>query len=148
MDLYQLAGSLRNEVSLLVKRLRRQVRSAGQLSLTETTTLSLLLQQPLLLPTELAALANIAPQSMSQVLQHLAALGYLTREPSQTDKRKQHIRLTATGEALVVRARSERDQWLAAAIEACLSAEEQQTLAAAVPLLQRLQAYGLPTFPA
>ena len=148
MDIYQLAGSLRNEVSLLVKRLRRQVRSAGQLSLTETTTLSLLLQQPLLLPTELAAQVNIAPQSMSQVLQHLAALGYLTREPSKTDKRKQHIRLTATGEALVARARSERDQWLAAAIEACLSAEEQRTLAAAVPLLQRLQAYVPPAFPA
>lgn len=148
MDIYQLAGSLRNEVSLLVKRLRRQVRSAGQLSLTETTTLSLLRQQPLLLPTELAAQVNIAPQSMSQVLQHLAALGYITREPSQTDKRKQHIRLTALGETLVAQARSERDQWLAAAIRACLSAEEQQTLAAALPLLQRLQTYVPPGFPA
>ncbi|AMR29387.1 hypothetical protein A0257_21330 [Hymenobacter psoromatis] len=141
MDVQQLAYSLRNEVSLLFKRLRRQVRAAGQLSLTETTTLSLLHQQPLLLPTELATLANIAPQSMSQVLQHLAALGYLTRQPSATDKRKQHIRLTAAGEELVARARTERDLWLAAAISACLSPEEQHTLAAAVPLLQRLQAY-------
>lgn len=142
MDLPQLAYSLRSEVSLLFKQLRRQVRTAGQLSLTETTTLSLLMQEPLLLPTELAARANITPQSMSQVLQHLAALGYLTRQPSATDKRKQPVRLTAAGEELVSRARTERDTWLTAAISACLTAEEQQTLAAAVPLLHRLQAYA------
>lgn len=140
MNVVELASTLRHEVSLLFKQLRRHNRAADALSLTETTTLSLLYQQPARLPSELARLVNIRPQSMSQVVQHLVELGYVGRVASATDKRKLPIQLSSMGEALVERARSERDEWLATAINTCLTEEEQHTLAAALPLLQRLNA--------
>ena len=145
MSIPELASALRSEVSLLFKRLRQQTASAQHLSLTETTTLSLLQQHGSLLASELAGMVNITPPSMSQVLQHLLALAYIDRKPSATDKRKHHIQLTEAGRAVVATARNERDVWLAAAMEACLSAEEQQVLAAAVPLLQRLHLCDPPT---
>jgi DNA-binding MarR family transcriptional regulator len=125
---------------LVFKRLRQENASARHLSVTETTTLSLLqlLQEHgSLLASELAQLANITPPSMSPVLQHLylLALAYIERQASATDKRKQHIQLTPAGQNMVATARAERDAWLAAALETCLSAEERQQLAAAVPLL-------------
>lgn len=141
MTVPALASALRGEISLFFKRLRQENASAQHLSVTETTTLSLLQEHGSLLASELAQLANITPPSMSQVLQHLLALAYIERQASATDKRKQHIQLTPAGQTVVATARAERDAWLAAALETCLSAEEQQQLAAVVPLLERLRAF-------
>ena len=49
-----------------------------------------------------------------------------------------HIELTPQGRERVLEGRGRREDWLAAAIAAELSPEEQRTLLAAVPLLQRL----------
>lgn len=148
MTLADLAATLRQEVSLLSKYLRLHTPSARHLSLTETTVLSLLQQHGSLLAAELTGLVQVTPPSMSQVLGQLLARGLIVRQPSAHDKRKQPVRLTSAGQAVVATARRERDTWLAAALAQQLSAEEQHLLAAALPLLQRLRAAAHVSLPA
>jgi DNA-binding MarR family transcriptional regulator len=53
------------------------------------------------LPNELAAREKITTQSMSQILNHLAELGYINRRSSKEDKRKSFISLSVKGTSVV-----------------------------------------------
>jgi len=120
----QLASDLRTLVTRLVKKMRKESVTGQQLSLTERSTMSLLYQHKQLLPSELASSEKITNQSMSQILNHLFELGYITRTASDTDKRKVLISLTDLGEKILLQVRSERDEWLAKAIRETCSEEE------------------------
>ena len=120
----ELASELRTLFTRLIKKLRRESATGQHLSLTERSTMSLLYQQNQLLPSELAASEKITNQSMSQILNHLLELGYITRTASETDKRKVLISLTKTGEETLLRVRAERDEWLAKAISDSCNEEE------------------------
>jgi DNA-binding MarR family transcriptional regulator len=121
----QLASDLRTGITRLVKKLRKESPTGLQLSITERSTLALLYQHKSLLPSELAVMEMITNQSMSQVLNHLFELGFITRTASDTDKRKVIISLTSEGERTLTRVRNERDEWLARAInETCTPAEQ------------------------
>ena len=120
----ELASEVRTLLTRLIKKLRKESATGQHLSLTERSTMSLLYQQKQLLPSELAASEKITNQSMSQILNHLLELGYITRTASETDKRKVLISLTKTGEKTLLRVRTERDEWLAKAISDSCSEEE------------------------
>ena len=120
----ELASELRTSFTRLIKKLRRESATGQHLSLTERSTMSLLYQHKQLLPSELAASEKITNQSMSQILNHLLKLGYITRTASETDKRKVLISLTKTGEDTLSRVRAERDEWLAKAISDSCTEEE------------------------
>ena len=120
----ELASELRTLLTRLIKKLRRESATGQHLSLTERSTMSLLYQQKQLLPSELAASEKITNQSMSQILNHLLELGYISRTASETDKRKVLISLTKTGEETLLRVRAERDEWLAKAINDSCNEEE------------------------
>jgi DNA-binding MarR family transcriptional regulator len=120
----ELASELRTLFTRLIKKLRKESVTGQHLSLTERSTMSLLYQQKQLLPSELAASEKITNQSMSQILNHLLELGYITRTASETDKRKVLISLTKTGEETLLRVRTERDEWLAKAISDSCNEEE------------------------
>src|SRR5476651_2425377 len=108
----QLASELRTAVTLLFKKLRKKAASGQSLSLTERSTMGLLCTYKALLPNQLAAMEKITTQSMSQVLNKLMEMGYITRTPSAVDKRKVIIALSPQGEEMITRMRSERDEWL------------------------------------
>jgi len=129
---------LRTVITRLIKKLRKESATGQQLSLTERSTIGLLHQHKQLLPSELAAIEKITNQSMSQILSHLFELGYITRTTSETDKRKVLIALTAEGERILQRVRSEREQWLSKAIEQTCSPEEERLLKQAVPILIKI----------
>ena len=133
---FELASELRGVVSDLAKRLRKQVYSVGELSITEQTTVLYLYRAGSLFPSELAEINKIRKQSMSQVLNHLEELKLIRRTVSREDKRKTAISLTAAGEKLVDKSRYERDVWLAKAIKGRLGEKEVQVLVAAMPLLR------------
>jgi DNA-binding MarR family transcriptional regulator len=134
----QLASELRNAVTLLFKKLRKKAASGQTLSLTERSTLGLLFSYKQLLPNQLAAMEKITTQSMSQVLNNLMALGYITRTPSEVDKRKVIIALSPQGEEMIVRMRSERDEWLNKAIRETCTPEEQEALQKLIKPLTKL----------
>jgi DNA-binding MarR family transcriptional regulator len=120
----ELASELRTLFTRLIKKLRKESVTGQHLSLTERSTMSLLYQQKQLLPSELAASEKITNQSMSQILNHLLGLGYITRTASETDKRKVLISLTGLGEKILLQVRAERDEWLAKAISDSCNEEE------------------------
>src|SRR4051812_34688025 len=134
----QLATDLRNAVTLLFKKLRKKAATGQGLSLTERSTLGLLYQHKQLLPNELAAMEKITTQSMSQVLNYLLELGYITRTVSEVDKRKAIIALSPQGEAVIEKMRNERDEWLNKAIRETCSQEEQETLKKLIKPLTKL----------
>ncbi len=69
---------------------------------------------------------------MSQILNHLLKLNYISRTVSVEDKRKIIITLTAEGERILLQVRNERDEWLTRAIEATCSKHEQELLKQAI----------------
>ena len=134
----QLASGLRTIVTRLVKKLRSKSSVSEKLSMTERSVIKLLDEHKELLPSELAAMEKVTTQSMSQILNHLAELNYISRKFSETDRRKVFISLTEAGKELVVQTRSEREEWLQAAIEATFSDEEKELLGKLMGPLTRL----------
>jgi len=134
----QLATDLRTVIARLIKKLRKQSVTGQQLSLTERSSMSLLLQHKELLPSELAAMEKITNQSMSQILSHLLELGYISRRASETDKRKVIISLTPEGEKTMLQVRAERDEWLLRAISETCTDEEVEALKKAIAPLAKL----------
>ncbi|MGO4291689.1 MarR family winged helix-turn-helix transcriptional regulator [Chitinophaga sp. RAB17] len=136
-----LAAQLRPLLARLIRKLRKLSPANEQLSQSERSVLVLLDQHQQLLSAELAVMEKMTPQSMGQLLQHLAALHLITRTPSDSDKRKIHISLSAAGKERIQKVRRERDEWLSKAIANVCTKEEQAILQAALAPLARLVDY-------
>jgi DNA-binding MarR family transcriptional regulator len=128
------AGELRLVLGQLVRRLRAEY----SFPVAQATVLSRLDREGPQTASALAAAERVRPQSMAQTLAELEAAGLIERRPDPGDRRSSQIELTKEGRDRVLEGRGRREDWLAAAIAAELSAEEQRTLLAAIPLLQRL----------
>ena len=134
----QLASDLRTVLTRLIKKLRSKSETGGKLSLTERSTIALLDLHKELLPSELAAMEKITTQSMSQILNHLFELGYITRRISITDKRKSIITLSKAGQNVLHKVRNERDEWLDKALKETCTAKELEVLQRAITPLTKL----------
>ena len=133
-----LAAQLRPLLARLVRKLRKLSPANEQLSQSERSVLVLLDQHPKLLSAELAVMEKMTAQSMGQLLQHLFSLGLITRTPSDSDKRKINISLSAAGRERIEKVRRERDEWLSKAIGSVCTKEEQAILQAALVPLAKL----------
>jgi DNA-binding MarR family transcriptional regulator len=87
--------------------------------------------------TELAAWESIAQPSATTLVGRLEAQGLVARGPDPDDARAVRVSVTPAGEALLADRRRARAESLGARIEA-LEPGERATLAAAIPLLERL----------
>ncbi len=134
----EIATGVRTVISRLVKQIRRRTSAVGHLSLTEHTTLTTLYQHGQLLPSELSAMEKSSSQAMSQVLNHLCELGYITKTASLEDKRKTIVSITAAGEEAVRASRQEKEEWLAKAIRETFTKEEKIIIGEAIALLTKL----------
>ena len=128
------AGELRLVLGQLVRRLR----SEYSFPVAQASVLSRLDREGPQTTSGLAAAERVRPQSMAQTLAELETAGLVERRPDPEDRRRIQIDLTPLGRERVLEGRGRREDWLAAAIAAELSHEEQRALLAAVPLLQRL----------
>src|ERR1700744_4016281 len=128
MNTLELSSSLRTAVAALHKVLRKQGSVISAYSMTERETIGLLMRNPALLPTELAALTKVKTQSMSHILNNLEEQGLIKRTPSKEDKRKVYISITSAGKKIVEKARYEWDEWLKDAIEKSLTEKEKKSL--------------------
>jgi DNA-binding MarR family transcriptional regulator len=137
-DTQLLAAELRTVVSRLIKKLRTHSPMHAALSLTERAVIKQLSQQQPLLPSELATHEKVTTQAMSQILNHLAELGYITRQPSPADKRKVLIELSEAGQARVAAMQQEVNDWLDKALQQTCSAAEQETLRQGLAVMVKL----------
>ena len=92
-------------------------------------------------PATTASLARseaMRSQSMGAVVAALEAAGLVAGAPDPDDGRQTLLSLTDRCRDWIAQGRAARQDWLSRTIEARLSPEEQDLLAAAMPLLQRL----------
>jgi len=133
-----LASDLRTVIARLTKKMRKKSIWAEKLSLTERSTIASIYQHGTLLASELAVIEKITTQSMSQILNHLFELGLITKTPSDTDKRKVLISLSVSGQELLFKSRSEKEEWLNRILTDHFSDEERDILSKAIGPLTRL----------
>lgn len=132
-----LAADLRVAIGSLRRRLRDKA-NLGELTWSQLSALGHLERNGPATVTALARLEGVRPQSMGATVAALQAAGLVMGAPHPDDGRQTILSLTDACRAWVKASRAAREDWLGNAIEKNLSAEEQQTLAAAVTLLRRL----------
>jgi len=116
----------------------RRLRAEHTFSISQGVVLARLDREGPQTTSALAAAERVRPQSMAQTVAELQAAGLVSRTPDPTDGRRVLIELTANGRETLGADRRRREGWLAEAMAAELTPEEQETLIRAVPLLRRL----------
>lgn len=135
-----LASELRPVLTRLVRKMRKLSQASSMLSQTERSVLVLLENQQML-SAELALIEKITPQSMGQVLNHLSSLNLISKNISESDKRKIYISLSPKGLEMIQTVRHERDEWLSKAIAEVCTEKEQLILKEAIGPLIKLVDY-------
>lgn len=139
-----------DELTTLVAQLGRRLRAASaeaELTPSQQSVMGRLGRQGAATTAGLARSELVRPQSMRLTLAALEERGLVARAPHATDGRLVVFSLTAEGAELLGSGRAARRSWLAQAIDTRLTPQEHRTLAAALPLLQRLVDDGGPGTP-
>ncbi|WP_246128024.1 MarR family winged helix-turn-helix transcriptional regulator [Amycolatopsis rhizosphaerae] len=138
-----MTGAADTELADVVARLRRAMRRAARaadpgnpLSVAQLELLSCLAENPGAQPSRLARVLNLAPNSVTTLVNGLRTRGLVTGT-SGDDRRTVHLNLTATGEDAVRRWQSANAGILGAAL-ADLHPGWQHLLTAALPALREL----------
>lgn len=129
-----LAADLREAMRPLWRRLK----SHRTLSMGKIGIMARLEQGGQLAATDLAGLERVSHQAVATAVRELAELGLVSRSPDPADRRRTLIDLTADGRDRLAAERSAGQDWLARAVATHLDATERAALAAAIPLLRRL----------
>jgi DNA-binding MarR family transcriptional regulator len=130
------ADALRPALLRLGRELRREARNAG-VSTEQVATLVAIKYSPHVTAGELAAAERVSPAAMSKLVSRLERDGLVERTPSERDRRRVGLKLTAEGHRVLRRVRSRRTAWLATRLQE-LEPNEQAAIAAAVDPLARL----------
>ena len=134
----EVAANLRITIHRLVKLLRRQTNNDSELSLTERSTMGSIYNHGELLSSALAQMEKVTTQSMSQIINHLYELNYIHKTPSEEDKRKVLLSLTAEGKAFVEDSRQRKQEWLAHSLREKVSSAEKDLLMEALKIMTKL----------
>jgi DNA-binding MarR family transcriptional regulator len=127
-----------SELRVVLGQLMRRLRAEHRFPLQHGAVLGRLDRQGPLSTVELASAERVRPQSMGQTLAELEAQGLISRHPDEADGRRTLLELTDAGRQTLAEDRQRREGWLTQAIEQEFSADEQEVLAQAIPLLARL----------
>src|SRR5579875_2281608 len=133
LDLDTLPAELRVVLGRLMRRLRREHR----FPLTQAAVLGRLDRDGPHSIGELAAIESVRPQSMSQTICDLEAVGLIERRPDASDGRRTQIAITARGRQSLDVDRAAREGWLGKEIGG-FTPDEQEILREAVRLLNQL----------
>ncbi|GAA0884374.1 MarR family transcriptional regulator [Sphingobacterium siyangense subsp. cladoniae] len=133
----EVAHRLRDLVSHLNRKLRKQISNKDQLSISELNVIKLLFENGEVLPSEICGHFNLSSQYVSQILGKLQTLGLITRKQAGTDKRKNFAIITKAGEKWLKISRQEREEWLATSIASVLTNLEKEAILNAIQLLNK-----------
>ncbi|MFI6054490.1 MarR family winged helix-turn-helix transcriptional regulator [Streptomyces violascens] len=112
----------------------RATRTPGALSLTHARALRILAEEGPLSIGRLAATTETTGAATTQLINGLAAAGYVTRERPPSDKRSVLVALTAAGR----QRHQERERALADALSKALAHHDTEALRAATDILRHL----------
>jgi DNA-binding MarR family transcriptional regulator len=132
-----LAAELHTLASKLKRRLREQA-SARDLTPSQTSVLGHLDRNGPTTVTALARMEGVRSQSMGATIAVLEAAGLVKGSPDPEDGRQTILSLTPACRELIRSGRAARHDWLFRAIQAKLTPQEQEQLAASMRLLNRL----------
>ncbi len=132
-----LAEELRGFAAKLRRRLREQA-DVGDLTPSQTAVLLRLEKDGAATTSALARVEGMRPQSMGSVIAALEEAGLVSGTPDPEDGRRTILSLTDQCRAWLTSGRAARQDWLSRTIEARLSPDEQDQLAAAMILFRRL----------
>jgi DNA-binding MarR family transcriptional regulator len=127
-----------SELRVVLGQLMRRLRAENTIPLGQGMVLARLERDGPATTSGLATAERVRPQSMSQTIADLDAAGLVERTPDPTDGRRILIEITERGRETLAEDRARREGWLASAIEADLTPEEQEILRQAVAILHRL----------
>lgn len=133
-DATALAADLRDALRPLWRRFREH----RTLSMGKAGILARLDRHGALTATDLAAQEHISHQAVANAVRELEELGLVARNPDPQDGRRMRITLSEAGAERLASERTAGQEWLVHAVAEGLSESERSTLAAAIPLLRRL----------
>jgi DNA-binding MarR family transcriptional regulator len=131
----ELAAHVRTTVMPLARQLRQHA-SDGLTPTLLSAIGSIARHGPITLG-DLASRERVSPPMITKVVTSLEAEGLVERTVDPADRRVSRVSLTAKGQTWLMEARALRDAWLAKRLST-LTQNEVDTLAAALPLLERL----------
>ena len=138
-DSTETAAALTEAVRRLRARLRQESPPAlAELSMPQALALARIVEEGPITNAALAAGEYIRPQSMHEVVLFLQGRGFVRRRADPSDRRRLLIEATASGRRVVSELIGLRHAWLAGAIERDLSDPEQEMLAIAAGLMERI----------
>src|SRR6187200_1072562 len=129
------AVSLRLAVTRTARRLRQE--AASELSPSLLSALATLDRHGPLTPSELAARERVQRPTMTRILARLQEAGLVDRAADPVDGRSALVSASPAGRALLARARTRKDAFLARRMRA-LDADDRATLDRAAEILERL----------
>ena len=129
------ADRLRHAVARLARLLRQQ--DEGSFGATFTSALASVKNVGPLTLGELAAREQVAPPTMTKVVEKLEAHGFVTRTVDQKDRRVSRVTVTPAGRRHLDATRVRRTAWLASRLDQ-LTADELERLMDAVDVLDKL----------
>jgi DNA-binding MarR family transcriptional regulator len=134
VELLELANALGVRIGRLVRILVRDVEGPSR---TQQAVLATLEDAGPRRITELAAAERVAQPSMTVLVSRLERRGWVERRPDPEDGRVVMAAITDDGARALARVRAARAEALAARLDV-LTPDERRTLAAAIPLLDRV----------
>ena len=132
-----LAQDLRAQLGKLKRRLREQSQ-VGDLTPSQVSVLLRLEKDGPATASSLARAEAMRPQSMASVVAALESAGLVSGAPDPSDGRQTLLSLTDACRQWAKEGRAARQDWLTRMLQARLSPQEQDQLAASVELLRRL----------
>lgn len=132
-----IAAALFGGIALITRRVR-QLQAPGDLPLPERAALGRLDRGGPTSAADLARIEQISPQAMGVTLATLQSRGFVQRTRDPRDARRHIMSITAAGSEILQHKRDARVRHFAEILKEQFSADELHTLAAALPLLERL----------
>jgi DNA-binding MarR family transcriptional regulator len=129
------AVSLRLAITRTARRLRQE--AASELSPSLLSALATLDRHGPLTPSEFAARERVQRPTMTRILARLQEAGLVDRAADPVDGRSALVSASPAGRALLARARTRKDAFLARRMRA-LDADDRATLDRAAEILERL----------
>jgi DNA-binding MarR family transcriptional regulator len=135
------ASALAAELRTIIGKVKRRLREHGSredLTPSQVCVILRLESEGAATVSSLARAEGMRPQSMAAIVSALEAAGLLRGTPDPSDGRQTLLSLSKACQKSIQEGRAARQDWLTKTIQAKLSAQEQEKLAAAIELLARL----------